>query len=88
MRNATDSRYIALDDFFASGDILTKYKSLNKYTLVFALREMIRQKLAKSPVDALRKLDAESVNITNLFTQESEEISTDNEEENKEAPKI
>ena len=47
---------------------------------------MIKQKLASSPVDALRKLDEESVDITKLFTQEDEEISNTDDEEIKKTP--
>ncbi len=82
----TGLRCIALDEFFAVKDILDKHPSVNKYSLVFVLREMIKQKLAKSPVDALRKLDNESVDITKLFTQEEEEISNTDDEEIKETP--
>ena len=67
-------------------DILSKYESLDKYSLVFILTKMIRKGIAKSQHDAMKQLE-EGVDITNLFTQESEEISTDD-EENKEAQKI
>ena len=67
-------------------DILSKYESLDKYSLIFVLTKMIRKGIAKSQHDAMKQLE-EGVDITNLFTQESEEISTDD-EENKEAQKI
>lgn len=85
MRNATDLRFIALDKFFAVHDILKKHPSVSKYSIVFVLKEMIKKGIAKSPVDALQKLDEESVDVTKLFTQEDEEIST-TDEQTKETP--
>ena len=44
---------------------------------------MIRKGLAKSPVDALQKLDDQSVDLTKLFEEEEAEISTTDEEDKK-----
>ena len=72
-----------MDKFFAIYDILKKHPSVSKYTVIFVLREMIRKGLAKSPVDALQKLDDQSVDLTKLFEEEEAEISTTDEEDKK-----
>tara|TARA_B100000029_G_scaffold481150_1_gene529898 strand:+ start:198 stop:422 length:225 start_codon:yes stop_codon:yes gene_type:complete len=72
-----------MDKFFAIHDILKKHPSVSKYTVIFVLREMIRKGLAKSPVDALQKLDDQSVDLTKLFEEEEAEISTTDEEDKK-----
>ena len=72
-----------MDKFFAVHDILKKHPSVSKYTVIFVLREMIRKGLAKSPVDALQKLDDQSVDLTKLFEEEEAEISTTDEEDKK-----
>ena len=69
---------------YYSNDILSKYKSLDKYSLVFVLTKMIRKGIAKSQHDALKQLE-EGVDLTNLFVEEEPEIST-NDEEIKETP--
>ena len=69
---------------YYSNDILSKYKSLDKYSLVFILTKMIRKGIAKSQHDALKQLE-EGVDLTNLFVEEEPEIST-NDEEIKETP--
>ena len=72
---------------YYSNDILSKYKSLDKYSLVFVLSKMIRKGIAKSQHDALKQLE-EGVDLTNLFVEEEPEISTSDEEikETKETP--
>ena len=72
-----------MDKFFAIHDILKKHPSVSKYTVIFVLREMIRKGLAKSPVDALQKLDDQSVDLTKLFEEEDAEISRTDEEDKK-----
>jgi hypothetical protein len=69
---------------YYSNDILSKYESLDKYSLVFILTKMIRKGIAKSQHDALKQLE-EGVDLTNLFVEEEPEIST-NDEEIKETP--
>jgi len=64
---------------YYSNDILSKYKSLDKYSLVFILTKMIRKGIAKSQHDALKQLE-EGVDLTNLFVEEEPEISTSDEE--------
>jgi|TARA_B100000586_G_scaffold242928_1_gene197060 hypothetical protein len=64
---------------YYSNDILSKYKSLDKYSLVFVLTKMIRKGIAKSQHDALKQLE-EGVDLTNLFVEEEPEISTSDEE--------
>jgi hypothetical protein len=72
-----DKKYPA----YYSNDVLTKYKSLDKYSLVFVLTKMIRKGIAKSQHDALRQLDEGTVDLTNLFVEESDEISTVDDDE-------
>ena len=69
---------------YYSNDILSKYESLDKYSLVFILTKMIRKGIAKSQHDALKQIE-EGVDLTNLFVEEEPEIST-NDEEIKETP--
>ena len=64
---------------YYSNDILSKYESLDKYSLVFILTKMIRKGIAKSQHDALKQLE-EGVDLTNLFVEEEPEISTSDEE--------
>ena len=65
---------------YYSNDILSKYKSLDKYSLVFVLAKMVRKGIAKSQHDALTKLAEETVDLTNLFVEEEPEISTSDDE--------
>jgi hypothetical protein len=60
-------------------DILSKYESLDKYSLIFVLTKMIRKGIAKSQHDAMKQLE-EGVDLTNLFAEEEPEISTSDEE--------
>ena len=60
-------------------DILSKYESLDKYSLIFVLTKMIRKGIAKSQHDAMKQLE-EGVDLTNLFAEEEPEISTSVEE--------
>ena len=64
---------------YYSNDILSKYESLDKYSLVFILTKMIRKGIAKSQHDALKQLE-EGVDLANLFVEEEPEISTSDEE--------
>ena len=64
---------------YYSNDILSKYESLDKYSLVFILTKMIRKGIAKSQHDAMKQLE-EGVDLTNLFAEEEPEISTSDEE--------
>ena len=65
---------------YYSNDILSKYKSLDKYSLVFVLTKMIRKGIAKSQHDALKQLEEKTVDLTNLFAEEEPEISTSDDE--------
>ena len=60
--------------------IRDRYKSLDKYSLVFVLAKMVRKGIAKSQHDALTKLAEETVDLTNLFVEEEPEISTSDDE--------
>ena len=76
-----------------SQDLYRKYPNLDKYSIVYVVRQMVKEGLCKTPVQGLQLLETDDIDVDGLIRRihngpdEAVSTSDDEDEENQEDPK-
>ena len=76
-----------------SQDLYSKYPNLDKYSIVYVVRQMVKEGLCKTPVEGLQLLEKDDIDVDGLIRRihngPDEPVSStdDEDEENQEDPK-